>query len=54
MDARWERVHTDQGWHVRFRAGNAEPVVHGEILTGVQRRRHASAAVCRGRARSGP
>lgn len=32
MIPRWERVQTRKGWHVRFRAGNGEPVVHGENL----------------------
>lgn len=30
----WERVQTGRRmWHVRFRAGNGETVVHGENLT---------------------
>jgi uncharacterized protein YegP (UPF0339 family) len=34
MIPRWERVRTGSSkWHVRFRAGNGEVVVHGENLT---------------------
>lgn len=33
MIPQWERVRTNKGWHIRFRAGNGEPVVHGENLT---------------------
>jgi uncharacterized protein YegP (UPF0339 family) len=34
MIPRWERVQTGKDkWHVRFRAGNGEVVVHGENLT---------------------
>lgn len=36
MAEQWERVRTNKGWHVRFRADNGEVVVHGEGLTGTR------------------